>query len=168
MRVGVGFPSFWSSSGVPVEGLDVGVLPGCAWFDVAGLDACEAAPVAEGVGDEFGAVVAADQLGCLAAAFDDPLKRLDRVIRAEAARCSGGQRLAGVLIGDGEDLDRSAVGGLVDEEVERPHLVRAGGGDVTGHPLAPAPSPRPWRQPQALVPPQPLHPLAVTRPALST
>jgi len=39
---------------VAVERFDVGILPGCSWFDVAGGDACEAAPVLEGVGDESG------------------------------------------------------------------------------------------------------------------
>jgi hypothetical protein len=105
---------------VPIEGLDVRVLSGCSGLDVAGRDAAEAAAVAKGVRDEFGPVVAADQRGSLAAALDDPLKRLDRVIRAEAARCSGRERLSGVLSSNGQDLERPAVGCLVDKEGRAP------------------------------------------------
>ena len=71
---------------VAVEGFDVGILPGCSRLDVAGRDAGEAAPVAECVGDELRAVVAADQLGCLAAPIDDPLENADKCRR----RPSGG------------------------------------------------------------------------------
>ena len=45
------------------EGLDVGILPGRAGLDVAGPGLREAAEVAQGVGGEPGAVVAADVLG---------------------------------------------------------------------------------------------------------
>ena len=44
-----------------VEGLDPGVLPRAAGVDVGGLDAIEAAPIADGGGDELGAVVAPDE-----------------------------------------------------------------------------------------------------------
>ena len=46
--------------------LDPGVLPGRARLDVAGTRACEAAPVAQGVRGELGAVVAAHEARMLA------------------------------------------------------------------------------------------------------
>jgi hypothetical protein len=55
----------------PAIGLDPGVLPRTAGFDVAGPGAGEAAPVAQSVGGELPAVVAADELGC--PALDDEL-----------------------------------------------------------------------------------------------
>jgi hypothetical protein len=63
------------SSEVAVEGFDEWILPGCAGFDVAGCCVVEAAPVAECLADEFGAVVAADQLGWFASPLDDPLEQ---------------------------------------------------------------------------------------------
>src|SRR5439155_4876402 len=47
--------------------------------------------------------------------------------------CRGCQRLASVFVGS-RDLDRPPVGGLINEEVERPDLVGAGRGDMAGHP----------------------------------
>lgn len=44
-------------------GLDPGVLPWAAGFDVAGAGTGEVAPVREGVGGQLGPVVAADELG---------------------------------------------------------------------------------------------------------
>src|SRR5262249_44947945 len=64
------------------------------------------------------------------------------------------------------DLQRPTISGAVDHEVDRPDLVRVGGNQVAGH-ARPSPSPaRPGRQTQALVAPKPLHPLAITGPAL--
>ena len=98
--------------------------------------------------------------------LDDPLEHADGVVGAHPPRGRCGERFAGVLVGDGQDLERAAVSGLVGDEVDRPHLVGAGSDQVAGHPRpAPAP-PGLRRQPQPLVTPQPLHPLAVARPAL--
>ena len=79
----------------------------------------------------------------------------------------GAKRLAAVLVGDGQDRDRPAVGCLVDEEVERPHLVRAGRGQVAWHPLPSPTSTGLRRQAQPLIAPQPLHSFAVAGPALA-
>ena len=60
------------------EGLDVGVLPRRSWLDVARSGAREATPVAQGVGRQLGAVVAADVLGGRAAGRDQPVEDGDR------------------------------------------------------------------------------------------
>jgi hypothetical protein len=72
-----------------------------------------------------------------------------------------------VLVDDGDDLDRSAVGGGVELEVDRPHPVRrirghrlSGGG---AEPFAAAA----LRHPEPFVTPQPLHLLVVDRPAFA-
>jgi hypothetical protein len=101
-------------------------------------------------------------------ALDDPLEHADGVVGAHPACCRRRERFAGVLIGDGEDLDRAAVSGAVADEVDRPHLIGTDRGQVAGHPLSAPTSLRLRRQPQSLIPPQPLHPLAIARPALTT
>src|SRR4051794_20111789 len=51
-------------------------------------------------------------------------------------------------------------------KTDRPHLVGADGGQLAGH-ARPRPAfPRLRGEPQPFIAPQPLHPLAVTRPAL--
>jgi hypothetical protein len=120
------------------------------------------------VGDELGAVVTADQRWRGAAVFEDPLEHVDCVVGADPSSCAGGEGFAGVLVGDGEDFDRPAISGLVDEEVERPNVVRAGRGHMARHPLAPLPAMRPRRQTQAFIAPQPLHAFAVAGEAIPT
>ena len=150
---------------VRVERLDVRVLPGSPGLDVGDRDSAEAAPVLQRLGGQLGAVVAADVGGGAAPPFDDSFERLDSVVRGDATSRWDGQCFAGVLVGDRQDLDWPTIGGAVDEEVERPDLIGAGRGHVAGHPpFASAPT-HLGRQAQALVPPEPLHPLAVTRPA---
>ena len=73
------------SSEVAVEGFDEWILPGCAGFDVAGCCVVEAAPVAECLADEFGAVVAADQLGWFASPLGTKAARTGRVRAVSAA-----------------------------------------------------------------------------------
>jgi hypothetical protein len=63
--------------------------------------------------NELGTVVAADQLGCVASSRDDLLERAEGVVGAYPAGGGGGECFAGVFVGDGEDLDRPAVCGLV-------------------------------------------------------
>jgi hypothetical protein len=62
-------------AGAAVEGLDEGVLPGRARLDVGGGGLAQAAPVAQGVGDQLGAVVAADVLGSGAAGGDEAFEQ---------------------------------------------------------------------------------------------
>jgi hypothetical protein len=68
---------------VAVEGFDERILPGCARLDVAGFRVVEAAPVAQRLRDELGAVVAPDQLRRSAASLDYPLERLDCGVGAD-------------------------------------------------------------------------------------
>src|SRR3954466_4607162 len=99
----------------------------------------------------------------------EALERLDGVVGGDAGRDVHRQGFAGELVDDVEQLDRAAVDGLIELKVDRPHVprplraqptARARG---TAEPLALA-SPR--RDPEALLAPQPLDPLAVDRPAL--
>src|SRR5437762_2993020 len=145
-----------------VEGLDERILPGRAGLDVTGACMVEAAPVTQRLRDELGSVVAADHLRCVASQLNDSFERADGVVGAHPSCCRRCERFAGVLIGDGEDLDWTAVGGLVADEVDRPDLVRSRGGQVAGHPRpTSAPLRLCWKS-QPLVTPQSLHPLAVT------
>jgi hypothetical protein len=60
---------------------------------------------AQRLADELGAVVAADHLRCVSAQLDDPFERADGVVDAHSSRYRHCERFAGVLVGDGEDLD---------------------------------------------------------------
>src|ERR1700674_5249644 len=92
-----------------VEGLDVGVLPGGSGFDVVGSGAGVAAPVAECFGDEFGPVVAADVGRCAPSGLDQALEDGNGLVGVDRAGRDAGERLAGVFVGDVEDLDRPAI-----------------------------------------------------------
>jgi hypothetical protein len=88
---------------VAVEGFDVGGSARGARLDVAGGDAGPAAPVFECLGDEFGDVVAADMGGCLSA-LDEVVEDADGLVGVDRAGGEAGEGLAGVLVGDVEDL----------------------------------------------------------------
>jgi hypothetical protein len=68
--------------------------------------------LSECVGDELGAVFTADHRWGGAASFDDLLERNGGTVGADSPRSFGRERFACVLVGDGEDLDRPAVGGF--------------------------------------------------------
>ena len=79
------------------------------------------------------------------------------------------ERLAGVLVDDVEQLQRAAVDGGVELEVQRPDVIRALGPQPLGRDgrvAEPVPLALPLRHPQALLAPEPLDLLAVHRPAL--
>ena len=150
------------------EALDVGVLPRRAGLDVRAARAREATPVAQRVGGQLGAVVAANEHR-RAALGDEALQRNDGLVAVDAAVALDRQRLAGELIDDVQQLEDPAVGGLVKLEVQRPYVVGCLGAQPIGRdrrgpqPLALAAS---LRHPQALFAPQPLRALAVEHPAL--
>jgi hypothetical protein len=96
---------------------------GAPGLDVAGPDPGEATPVAKCVRDELGTVVATDQLGRAAAPLDDRFQRRNGLVGAHSSCCRRGERFARVLVGDGQDLQRPAIDGAVDEKIDRPHLV---------------------------------------------
>jgi hypothetical protein len=56
------------------------------------------------------------------------------VISSDGSLDFDGQRVLGELIGDGQNFQHSPVGGLVEREVQRPHLVRELSTEpITGH-----------------------------------
>jgi hypothetical protein len=98
------------------------------------------------------------------------VEHADGVVGGDVARDQHGQRFAGELVDDVEQLDPAAGERLIELEVDRPHVIG---------PLGPEPVRRdrrfaqalafaaPGRDPQAFLAPQPLHPLAVHAPALA-
>jgi hypothetical protein len=92
-------------------------------------------------------------------------------VSASMLRDEHHQRLTGELVDDVAQLQRAAVGGLVELEVKRPHLPGALGPQPPGRCLGrrvsePAALALALRHPEPLLAPQTLHPLAVHRPAV--
>ena len=85
--------------------------------------AAEAAPVAEGVRGHLGAVVHPHELGGGAALADDLVEHPDGVVGVDRAGDADRQGLAGVLVDDVQQLQRPAVDGRVELEVQRPDVV---------------------------------------------
>ena len=98
---------------------------------------------------------------------DEPVELVDELIGGAAPADAHRERLAGVLVDDVGELQPAVVGGLVELEVDRPHVIRA----QSREPLRtvgsdPAPFAGPLRRPfESFVAPQPLDALAVHRPA---
>ena len=151
------------------ERLDELVLPGGARLDEAAAAAAEPAPVADGVRGHLGAVVHPHELRCGAALTDDLVEHPHRVVGVDRAGNTDRQGLAGVLIDHVEQLQRAAVDGRVELEVQRPDVIRAlRPQPLRGHSRVAKAKPFPFalRHAQALLAPQPLNLLAVHRPAL--
>ena len=111
--------------------LGVAILPRSAGLDVGRAAVVEAAPVLERSGDEFGAVVTADEAGSVPAQRGDVLERTDvwsAPIRLATGVASASRVCSSVIV---RILDWAAVVGLVVEEVDRPHMIRVGGRDMT-------------------------------------
>jgi hypothetical protein len=146
-----------------------GFLPRRARFDVRAAGPGEPAPVSERVGGQLRPVVAANERRRLPALGDEPVEGGDGLVGIDAAVTLDRQRFAGELVDDVQQLQDPAVGGLVELEVQRPHVIRPLSPQPPGrdrriaHTLALAP---PARHPDALLAPQPLRPLAVQLPAL--
>ena len=107
-----------------VEGLDVGVLPGRAGLDVGGVGAPDAAPVPQRGRDELGAVVHT-QVRWSPSLVHELLDGGDDAVGADAARGVDGEGLSGELVDNVEKLDAAQIGGLVELEVQGPHVVGA-------------------------------------------
>jgi hypothetical protein len=60
----------------------------------------------------------------VATVLGEPVQLIDQPVAGDGAIDQAAQARAGVLIDDGDDLDRPAVGGGVELEVDRPHPVR--------------------------------------------
>lgn len=118
------------------------------------------------VGDELGAVVAAQVLG--GAAFrGDSIEHGHDVVGVDRAFHLGGERLTAELVDDVQELEHPPVCGLVELEVTIPHHVR---GDRTERACDHADAPKwslllPIGHLQAFFPPQALDALAVHPPA---
>ena len=105
-----------------VERLDVPVVPGRAGRDVEQAGA-GAGPVGHRVADELGAVVGSEHRGG-AADGDEVLEVGGEPVRGDRPFDEPADALAGVLVDDGADLDRTALLVRVELEVHRPHEVR--------------------------------------------
>ena len=108
-------------------------------------------------------------LGRPSAGGHELLEDRNRGVGVDAALTAHGERLAGVLVDDVEELEDATVLGLVELEVERPDLVGSLGLQALGRhgrlsdslSLSPPPG-----DPQALLAPQALDALAVEAEAL--
>jgi hypothetical protein len=87
-------------------GLDPGVLPRAAGFDVTGAGLGETAPVPKDVGRQLRTVVHADKAGEGSPLGGDPIEVSHRGIGVDGVGDEVGERLAGELVGDVQDLDR--------------------------------------------------------------
>ena len=105
-----------------VERLDVAVAPGLAGWDERQPDPF-AGPVGHRLAGEFGAVVAA-QHGRVATRRGEAVEFVDEDVGGDGAVDEAAEAFAGVFVDDGDDLDRAAVGGGVELEVDGPDLVR--------------------------------------------
>jgi hypothetical protein len=81
-------------------------------------------PVPQGVGGEFGAVVAADEGGMAASGAGDLVEAGDGGVSVDAVVDEVREGLAGELVDDVQDLDRPPGRGDVELVVERPHVIR--------------------------------------------
>jgi len=100
-----------------------------------------------------GAVVAA-QHGRVVTLSDEAVEFVDQVLAGDRALDQAAEAFTGVLIDDGHDLDRPAVGGGVELEVHSPHHVRRIGLRQVGRGGgAEAFAAAPLRDPQALLTP---------------
>ncbi len=143
-----------------------GFSHGGAGLDVGRGRTGHAAPVPQRPGHELGTIVHAQVLG-RSPLGDEALYDRDDGVGVTGSAHPHGQSLPGVLVDDVQQLQPPAIGGLVELEVQGPHLVRALRPQqlaATGWagPLAPARG----RPAQALLPPQALRALAVDGPAL--
>jgi hypothetical protein len=151
---------------VAVKGLDVGVLPRCAGFDVGGGDAGEAAPVPQALSDEFGAVVAPDVIRS-ASPLEEFFEDRDDSVRVDRPSRHGREAFAGELVRDIEDLDRSALAGFIEAEVHGPDVIGVIGHDITGSSAALLATAGPLGHVKPFVSPAPLDTLAIAMPTLS-
>ena len=152
-----------------VERLNERVLPRAAGFDERGPGSAETAPVPQRVGGHCWSVVTPQALRSTVLISNDPVEDVNDPVGVDASFGFHRQGLAGELVHDVQQLDRTAVLGHVPLEIERPHMVRvfcaepiAGNGGITAA-LAFATL---GGYPQAFLAPEPLTAFAVHRPAL--
>ena len=104
----------------------------------------------------------------VATVLGEPVQLIDQPVAGDGAFDQTAQALASVLIDDGDDLDRPAVGRGVELEVDRPHPVRRIRDRSVGCGRGPeAFAAAALRHPEPFLPPQPLDLLVVDAPALA-
>lgn len=107
---------------LPVERLDVAVLPGRARFDEEGLRTDAAEPVPQSRRDELRPIVAPHVVRHATLHHQTP-EPVEDVFRAQSTRHVDAQALAGELIDHGEELQGSPVVGPVVDKVVAPDVV---------------------------------------------
>ena len=75
-----------------------------------------------------------------AALGDEAFDNGDQRVGVAGAPHPHGQRLPGELVDDVEELEPATVGGLVELEVDRPHMVRVLSGEALGNVAADPPA----------------------------
>src|SRR5712692_9837093 len=105
-----------------VERFDVAVAPGLVGRDEPQAGPL-ASPLAHGGAGELGPVVAAQHRG-VAAAGREPVQLGDKVLAGDGPVDQAAEALAGALVHDRDDLDRTAVGSGAELEIHCPYLVR--------------------------------------------
>lgn len=109
------FPRQQLVSELGVEALAVSILPRRAWFDVERLHADALEPIAQGGGDELGAVVGTDMLR--RAMMDKQLaQRVEDIAGVQLAFDTDSEAFASELINDAQHTEHLAVMRVVLDE----------------------------------------------------
>lgn len=151
-----------------VERLDPAVLPGGARLDAGGVGGRVPAPVPQRVGGELGTVVHA-QMGRCASSGGDLGDDFDGAVGVDAVTDVDGQGFSGELVDDVEQLEAPPGGGLVELEIERPHVIGVLGSQLRRGAVAEAlPFVAPLRGPlNTMGAPQPQSALGIDRQAFA-
>src|SRR5258706_14289656 len=105
-----------------VERLAIGILPRAAGLDESHLDVLGSQPVAHCACDELGAVVGANE-GRRTVSGDQILQNLDDSLAGDVVRGFDVQTLPSEVVDDGQDLERSSIFQLIENEVVAPDMV---------------------------------------------
>ena len=107
-----------------VEALVGAVLPGFAWVDERSLDTFARHPAQERARDELGTIVAA-QVVRSATEAHEARQHLDDASRANSGADVDRQAFAGPFVVNGQTLQRASARERVEDEVDRPNVIRA-------------------------------------------
>jgi len=104
-----------------VKALAVAIFPRRAWFDVECLHADALEPLAQGGGDEFGAIVGTDMLR-QAMMHEQLTQRVEHISGVELAFDADGKAFAGELIDHAQHTEHLTVMRAILHEVIRPDM----------------------------------------------
>jgi hypothetical protein len=104
-----------------VERLDIAIAPGLARWDKRQANTF-AGHLTHRLASQLRAVVA-PQHGRIPTVGSDAVQLIDEIVAGDRTCDQATKTLTGVLIHDGHDLDRAAVGGGVELEIHRPHPI---------------------------------------------